>query len=45
MQLWRSMMKLPQPVKGGPVAYLIVFGVVFMSVPASAILPKASRTP
>ena len=37
MQLWRSMMKLPQPVKGGLVAYLIVFGVVFLSVPVSAL--------
>jgi hypothetical protein len=33
MQLWRSMMKLPQPVKGCMVAYLIVFAVTFVSVP------------
>jgi hypothetical protein len=38
MQLWRSMMKLPQPVKGCLVAYLIVFAVVFLSVPLLAII-------
>ena len=36
MKLWRSMMKLPQPVKGCLVAYMIVFAVVFLSVPATA---------
>lgn len=36
MKFWRSMMKLPQPVKGCLVAYVIVFGVVFLSVPATA---------
>ncbi|MET1088002.1 MAG: hypothetical protein ABWY04_12920 [Arthrobacter sp.] len=33
MKLWRSMMGLPQPVKGCLVAYLIVFAAVFVSVP------------
>jgi hypothetical protein len=40
MKLWRSMMKLPQPVKGALVAYLIVFAVVFVSVPASAMFSQ-----
>lgn len=38
------MMKLRQPVKGGLVAYLIAFAVVFVSVPASAIFTRASKT-
>ena len=45
MQLWRSMMKLPQPVKGGLDAYLIVFGVVFLSVPASALFGLREQNP
>jgi hypothetical protein len=36
MKFWRSMMRLPQPVKGCLVAYMIVFAVVFLSVPAAA---------
>jgi hypothetical protein len=45
MKLWRSMMKLPQPVKGGLVAYLIAFAVVFLSVPASAIFNLGKQNP
>jgi hypothetical protein len=45
MQLWRSMMKLPQPVKGGLIAYLIVFGVVFLSVPVSALFDLGEQNP
>ena len=45
MKLWRSMMKLPQPVKGGLVAYLIAFAVVFVSVPASAIFSQGKQNP
>ena len=45
MQLWHSMMKLPQPVKGGLVAYMITFAVVFVSVPASAIFSKGKVNP
>ena len=36
MKLWRSMMRLPQPVKGCLVAYLIVFAADFVSVPLMA---------
>jgi hypothetical protein len=45
MKLWRSMMKLPQPLKGCLVAYLIAFAVVFVSVPASAILSQGKVNP
>jgi hypothetical protein len=45
MKLWRSMMKLPQPLKGGLVAYLIAFAVVFVSVPASAIFTQGKQNP
>lgn len=45
MKLWRSMMKLPQPVKGAVVAYLIVFAVVFVSVPASAMFSQGKLNP
>ncbi|MCU1511176.1 MAG: hypothetical protein JWM13_1536 [Arthrobacter sp.] len=38
MNFWRSMMNLPQPVKGCLVAYLVVFAVVFLSVPLLAII-------
>jgi hypothetical protein len=38
MNLWRSMMKLPQPVKGCFVAYLIVFALAFVSVPLLALI-------
>lgn len=36
MKLWRSMMALPQPVKGCLLFYLIAFGVAFVSIPAMA---------
>ena len=39
------MMKLRQPVKGGLVAYLIAFAVVFVSVPASAIFTEGKQNP
>lgn len=48
MKLWRSMMNLPQPVKGCLVAYLIVFAAVFVSVPLLALIGReqaASVTP
>jgi hypothetical protein len=45
MKLWRSMMKLPQPLKGGLVAYLIAFAVVFVSVPASAVFTQGKLNP
>lgn len=45
MKPWRSMMKLRQPVKGGLVAYLIAFAVVFVSVPASAIFTEGKQNP
>jgi len=45
MKLWRSMMKLPQPVKGGLIAYLITFVVVFLSVPASVMLGQGKQNP
>ena len=35
MKFWRSIMKQPQPEKGCLIAYLIVFGVVFVSVAAT----------
>jgi Na+/melibiose symporter-like transporter len=40
MKLWRSMMTLPQPVKGCLVAYLIVFAAVFVSVPLLALIGR-----
>ena len=45
MKLWRSMMKLPQPVKGGLVAYLSAFAVVFLSVPASVMFGQGKQNP
>lgn len=36
MKLWRSMMKLPQPIKGCVVVYLIFFAAAFVSVPLTA---------
>ncbi|MCU1532253.1 MAG: hypothetical protein JWO49_1824 [Arthrobacter sp.] len=45
MKFWRSMMKLPQPLKGCLVAYLIAFAVVFVSVPASAISSQGKLNP
>jgi hypothetical protein len=38
MKLWRSMMKLPQPIKGSVVVYLIVFVLAFVSVPLLALI-------
>lgn len=38
MKLWRSMMNLPQPIKGCVVVYLIVFAVAFVSVPLLALI-------
>jgi hypothetical protein len=38
MKLWRSMMNLPQPVKGCLIAYLIVFAAAFVSVPLLALI-------
>jgi hypothetical protein len=40
MKLWRSMMNLPQPIKGCAVVYLIVFAVAFVSVPLLAFVGK-----
>jgi hypothetical protein len=37
MKLWRSMMNLPQPIKGCVVVYLIVFALAFVSVPLLAL--------
>lgn len=45
MKFWRSIMKLPQPLKGGLVAYVIVFAVAFLSVPASAIFSPGNASP
>jgi hypothetical protein len=45
MKLWRSIMKLPQPLKGCPVAYLIAFAVVLVSVPASGIFTQGKQNP
>jgi hypothetical protein len=45
MKLWRSVMKLPQPLKGCIIAYLIVFAAVFVSVPASAFLTQGKQNP
>ncbi|MCB5275973.1 hypothetical protein BJG92_03528 [Arthrobacter sp. SO5] len=45
MKFWRSIMKLPQPLKGGLVAYVIVFAVAFLSVPASAIFSPGKASP
>jgi len=36
MRIWRSVMKLPQPIKGCVVVYLIVFAAAFVSVPLTA---------
>jgi hypothetical protein len=36
MKLWRSMMNLPQPIKGCAVVYMVVFAVAFVSVPLLA---------
>lgn len=44
MQLWRSMMKLPQPVKGLFVLYVVVFAVTFVSVPVAAWTGQAAST-
>jgi hypothetical protein len=41
MKFWRSMMNLPQPVKGCLVIYLIVFAAAFVSVPLLALLGQA----
>jgi hypothetical protein len=38
MKFWRSMMNLPQPVKGCLAAYLIVFAAAFVSVPLLALI-------
>lgn len=40
MKFWRSVMQLPQPVKGCLMAYMIVFGVAFVSVPLMALAGK-----
>jgi hypothetical protein len=43
MKFWRSMMKLPQPVKpvkGCLVAHLITFAAAFISLPASALFGR-----
>ena len=45
MKLWRSVMKLPQPLKGCLVAYLIVFVVAFVSIPASAVFNQGKASP
>jgi hypothetical protein len=45
MKFWRSMMKLPQPVKGCLVAYLIAFAAAFVSVPASALFGQGRLNP
>jgi hypothetical protein len=37
VKLWRSMMNLPQPIKGCVVVYLIVFALAFVSVPLLAL--------
>jgi hypothetical protein len=37
MKLWRSMMNLPQPLRGCLVVYLIVFAAAFVSVPLTAL--------
>jgi hypothetical protein len=40
VKFWRSMMQLPQPVKGCLMAYMIVFGAAFVSVPLMALAGK-----
>lgn len=45
MKFWRAMMKLPQPVKGCLVAYVIAFAAAFVSVPASALLGQGRLNP
>jgi hypothetical protein len=45
MKLWRSTMKLPQPLKGCFAAFLIIFAVVFVSVPVSAIFSQGKPSP
>lgn len=41
MQLWRAVRKLPQPVKGLFVLYMVVFAVAFLSVPLAAFTGQA----
>jgi hypothetical protein len=38
MKIWRSMMNLPQPIKGCLVVYLIVFAAAVVSVPLPALI-------
>lgn len=45
MKFWRSMMKLPQPVKGCLVACLITFAAAFVSVPAAALFGQDRLNP
>ena len=40
MKFWRSMMALPQPVKGCLMFYLIAFAVAFVSIPATAFVGR-----
>jgi hypothetical protein len=45
MKLWHSVMKLPQPLKGCFIAFLIAFAVAFLSIPASAIFNQGKASP
>jgi uncharacterized membrane protein YdcZ (DUF606 family) len=45
MKLWRSVMKLPQPLKGCFVAFLVAFAVAFVSIPATAIVNQGKPGP
>lgn len=44
MKLWRSMMALPQPLKGCLFAYFLAFGVAFVAIPAMSFAGRGQAT-